>query len=71
MVKQKYYIGGSYLIDGFPFLLRYFLSVSSENKSNQEIADAMGISVNTVKSHYQESVKMLRDYFRKIKLMFL
>lgn len=42
-----------------------------ENKSNQEIADAMGISVNTVKSHYQESVKMLRDYFRKIKLMFL
>ena len=40
-----------------------------ENKSNQEIAEEMGISVNTVKSHYQESVKMLRDYFQKIKLL--
>lgn len=40
-----------------------------ENKSNQEIAEVMGISVNTVKSHYQESVKMLRDYFQKIKLL--
>lgn len=34
-----------------------------ENQSNQEIADEMGISVNTVKSHYQESVKMLREFF--------
>lgn len=42
-----------------------------ENMSNQQIADEMGISVNTVKSHYQESVKMLRDYFQKIRLMFL
>ena len=40
-----------------------------ENKTNQEIADEMGISVNTVKSHYQESVKMLREYFQKIKLL--
>jgi RNA polymerase sigma-70 factor (ECF subfamily) len=40
-----------------------------ENKTNQEIAEEMGISVNTVKSHYQESVKMLRDYFQKIKLL--
>jgi RNA polymerase sigma-70 factor (ECF subfamily) len=39
------------------------------NISNQEIADRMGISIHTVKSHYQESIKMLRNYFRKIKLM--
>lgn len=37
--------------------------------SNQEIADRMGISIHTVKSHYQESIKMLRTYFKKIKLM--
>ena len=37
----------------------------NENKTNQEIADEMGISVNTVKSHYQESIKMLRAYFKK------
>lgn len=42
-----------------------------ENKSNQEIADEMGISVNTVKSHYQESIKILREYFQKIKFLFL
>ena len=41
------------------------------NISNQEIADRMGISIHTVKSHYQESVKMLRTYFKKIKLMLL
>jgi len=40
-----------------------------ENISNQEIADRMVISVHTVKSHYQESIKMLRNYFRKIKVM--
>lgn len=39
-----------------------------ENISNQEIADRMGISINTVKSHYQESVKMLRRYFMQIKM---
>lgn len=39
------------------------------NISNQEIADRMGISIHTVKSHYQESVKILRDYFKKAKLM--
>ena len=38
----------------------------NENKSNQEIADELGITVNTVKSHYQESIKMLRIYFKKI-----
>ena len=37
-----------------------------EKLSNQEIADRMGISVHTVKSHYQESVKMLREYFQNI-----
>lgn len=36
------------------------------NGSNQEIADEMGISVHTVKSHYQESLKILRTYFEKI-----
>ena len=37
--------------------------------SNQQIADKMGISVHTVKSHYQESVRILRSYFQQIKMM--
>ena len=37
--------------------------------TNQKIADKMGISVHTVKSHYQESVKMLREYFQKIQML--
>ena len=39
--------------------------------SNQEIADKMGISVHTVKSHYQESLKILRSYFQHIKMLLL
>lgn len=35
--------------------------------TNQEIADKMGISVHTVKSHYQESIKLLREYFINLK----
>lgn len=37
--------------------------------SNQQIAEKMGISVHTVKSHYQESLKLLRSYFTKIKML--
>ena len=40
-----------------------------EDHTNQKIADKMGISIHTVKSHYQESLKMLRDYFRKIQML--
>lgn len=39
------------------------------NLSNQEIADQTGLSINTVKSHYQESLKMLRVYFKQIKML--
>jgi RNA polymerase sigma-70 factor (ECF subfamily) len=39
--------------------------------SNQQIAEKMGISVHTVKSHYQESLKLLRGYFENIKMILL
>lgn len=31
-----------------------------ERKSNQDIADVLSLSVNTVKSHYSQAIKMLR-----------
>ena len=34
--------------------------------SNQEIADRLHVSVNTVKSHYQEALKMLRRELLKL-----
>lgn len=34
--------------------------------SNQEIADAMQISINTVKTHYAQAVKMLRVHLQKL-----
>lgn len=40
-----------------------------EGVTNQKIADEMGISVHTVKSHYRESLKILRDYFQKIQML--
>ncbi|MBF6628074.1 MAG: RNA polymerase sigma-70 factor [Proteiniphilum sp.] len=39
--------------------------------SNQQIAEKMGISVHTVKSHYQESLKLLRGYFENIMMILL
>lgn len=39
-----------------------------DGATNQMIADNMGISIHTVKSHYQESIKMLREYFQKIQM---
>lgn len=57
-------------IENLPPQKREICKLKIEGKSsNQEIAEQMGISVHTVKSHYQESVKMLRHYFQKIKLM--
>ena len=35
------------------------------NLSNLEIANKMGISVPTVKTHYAQAVKMLREHFNK------
>ena len=35
------------------------------NLSNLEIANKMGISVPTIKSHYAQAVKMLREHFNK------
>ena len=39
--------------------------------TNQKIADKMGISVHTVKSHYQETVKTQREYLQKIQMLLL
>jgi RNA polymerase sigma-70 factor (ECF subfamily) len=39
-----------------------------QNFENHQIAEKMGISVHTVKSHYQESIKMLRNYFQRNKI---
>lgn len=36
------------------------------NLSNLEIANKMGISVPTVKTHYAQAVKMLREHFNKL-----
>ena len=43
----------------------------NENKSNQEIAEEMGVSIHTVKSHYQESIRLLRIYFGNFESIFL
>lgn len=42
-----------------------------ENYSNQDIATKMKISIPTVKTHYSQAIKMLREYFDKILLLLL
>lgn len=39
--------------------------------SNQDIAERMGISINTVKSHYSESLKILKLYLKEALLILL
>ncbi|MDL2256227.1 RNA polymerase sigma-70 factor [Parabacteroides sp. OttesenSCG-928-K15] len=41
------------------------------NLSNQEIAERMQISVPTVKTHYAQSIKMLRTYFERMLLVLI
>ena len=54
-------------IDNLPPQKREVCRLKLEEKlNNQEIANRMDISIHTVKSHYQESVKILREYFQKI-----
>ncbi len=37
-----------------------------ENLSNQEISDKMQISIPTVKTHYTQAIKILRQHFEKL-----
>lgn len=41
------------------------------NLSNQEIAEKMNISVPTVKTHYSQAIKLLREYLNKIYILLL
>lgn len=40
-----------------------------EKISNQEIADQMSLSIHTVKTHYAQSLKLLRAYLEKMLLL--
>lgn len=42
-----------------------FLKSRMENKKNQEIADELGISINTVKYHLKNALKFLREKLEK------
>ncbi|MEA5043065.1 MAG: RNA polymerase sigma-70 factor [Petrimonas sp.] len=54
-------------IDKLPPQKREICKLKLEARlNNLEIADRMGISIHTVKSHYQESIKILRNYFQEI-----
>lgn len=40
-----------------------------EDLSNQEIAEKMGISISTVKTHYSKALQMLREYFCQLLML--
>jgi RNA polymerase sigma-70 factor (ECF subfamily) len=42
-----------------------------DHLSNQAIADRMHISIPTVKTHYSQAIRFLKDYFHKTMLMLL
>lgn len=48
------------------------LSVQTEKGlSNQEIAEKMQISIPTVKTHYSQAIKLLREHFEKLLILLL
>ncbi len=53
-------------IEKLPEQKRMVVMLKREGLTNQEIADKMNISINTVKTHYQQCVKMLKDSLRPI-----
>lgn len=42
-----------------------------DSLSNQEIAEKMQISIPTVKTHYSQAIKLLREYFDKLLILLL
>lgn len=57
----------SQAIENLPEQKRIVCQYKLEEKlSNQEIADKMDISVNTVKTHYAQSIKLLKIYMEKM-----
>ncbi len=44
---------------------REICRMKRDGRSNQEVADQLDITVNTVKSHYTQAIKMLREYVLK------
>ena len=49
-----------------PQNLSSLLMKVKEELTNQEIAERMNLSVNTVKTHYTEALKMLRIHLSKM-----
>lgn len=42
-----------------------------DSLSNQEIADKMQISIPTVKTHYSQAIKLLREHFDKLLILLI
>ena len=42
-----------------------------DSLSNQEIAEKMQISIPTVKTHYSQAIKLLREHFDKLRILLL
>ena len=42
-----------------------------DSLSNQEIAEKMQISIPTVKTHYSQAIKLLREHFNKLLILLL
>ena len=59
-------------IDGLPEQKKAVcLYKLKDSLSNQEIAEKMQISIPTVKTHYSQAIKLLREHFDKLLILFL
>ena len=62
----------SMAIDGLPEQKKAVcLYKLKDSLSNQEIAEKMQISIPTVKTHYSQAIKLLREHFDKLLILLL
>ena len=75
--KQKYYIGGKLSARWLPFLMHYFLSVSSENNRKHRIIYTYSHIFGNIVKNIEDIFKLLLSKlnktarkFNKIRLLF-
>lgn len=73
MIEEKELMSIFYqAIEKLPDQKKTVCLLKMEDKiSNQEIAERMNISINTVKTHYSQAIKLLRNYIERMLIVII
>lgn len=66
MIEEEVYLLMHRTIDGFPGMMRSVYELALEGKSNDEIAEALGLSLDSVKGYKKRGKAILKDKLRHL-----